>query len=610
MKKSWRAYLLVGIITLISCIYSIPNIFGEAPAIELTPVVGNKISSITFNKITNLLKQNKLYPNNIKIEPGKYVLLYKDPGKQIKAKSIINQNFNSRVNSNLNIVSRSPTWLEQIGANPMKLGLDLRGGIHLLLSVDINTMLLTQANKNAKEIKTFLNQSNLKFDSIKVDPNNSAITIKTNQENTITQALKNKFPSLEIQKQQQQIEIPINLTERKNISDYVMNKTIATLNKRVNELGVAEAVIQRQGFDQIAVDLPGIQDAARAHSIIGKTATLRFYLEDMNHSPIDAEKNGAPKGTRLYYFKGRPILLEDKPILTGDSIAYATSTMAEGSPLVIIRLGHGGSAFNAATAKNIGRPMASVYVERKQHINMVRGQPILSSYNYERIINIATIQSALGDNFQISGIHSEKEASDLALLLRSGALAAPINIVQETTIGPSLGQENINQGILSLEIGSALVIGFMLIYYRLFGLIANLAISLNIVMIIAALSLIGTTLTLPGIAGIVLTVGMAVDANVLINERIREELRKGSNSLTSIKAGYEQAFATIVDSNVTTLIVAIILFGLGSGSIRGFAITLIIGLLSSLFTSVTFTRLIVDTIYHKDNDTKKLSIGI
>ena len=282
--------------------------------------------------------------------------------------------------------------------------------------------------------------------------------------------------------------------------------------------------------------------------------------------------------------------------------------MAEGSPIVIIRLGQGGNAFNSATAKNIGRPMASVYVERKQHVNMVHGKPIISSYNYERIINIATIQSALGNNFQITGIKSPKAAEDLALLLRSGALAAPVNIVQETTIGPSLGQDNINQGILSLQIGSALVIIFMLLYYRLFGLIANLAISLNILMIVAALSLIGMTLTLPGIAGIVLTVGMAVDANVLINERIREELRKGVSTLSSIKAGYEQAFATIIDSNVTTLIVALILFGLGSGSIRGFAVTLIIGLLASLFTSVTFTRLIVDSIYRRPE--QRLSIGI
>lgn len=610
MKKSWSAYLLVGIVTLVSCLYSLPNIYGEAPAVEISPTVGEQVPENILNKVKVSLKNQNTFPETIKQQNGKIILMFDSPSKQIKAKSIISQNFNSRLNTNLNIVSRSPAWLSSIGADPMKLGLDLRGGIHLLLSVDINSMLLTQAQNNVKEIQAVLNLKGIKTKGIEVNPGNSAIKIQSQNPKLVAKTISDKFQNMEVTVNNSEVEVELGTTEKKNISDYVMEKTIATLNKRVNELGVAEAVIQRQGFDQVAVDLPGIQDAARAHSIIGKTATLRFYLQDQQHDPIKAQKDGAPSGTRLYYFKGQPILLEDKPILTGDSIAYATSTMAEGSPLVVIRLGQGGNAFNSATSKNIGRPMASVYVERKQHINMVRGQPILSSYNYERIINIATIQSALGNNFQITGIRSPEEASDLALLLRSGALAAPINIVQETSIGPSLGQDNINQGILSLQIGSGLVIIFMLLYYRLFGLVANLAISLNIVMIVAALSLIGMTLTLPGIAGIVLTVGMAVDANVLINERIREELRKGVSGLASIKAGYEQAFATIVDSNVTTLIVAIILFALGSGSIRGFAVTLIIGLLSSLFTSVTFTRLIVDTIYHKDKGSNKLSIGI
>lgn len=607
MKRSWRAYLLVGIITLFSAIYSLPNIFGEAPAVEITGN-GARLNLKTLAQAKALLAQNQLTPKAIEQTKLKAILIYDSNAKQLKAKDLITNNFANRLNANLNLVAKSPHWLHAIGADPMKLGLDLRGGIHLLLSVDINSMLLNQINNEAKTIKSFLQKQKLPYTEVSVQPETTQIVIKTKQAKAVAKALMKQFNTLTFQVQTQQVIAETNLANRTTIGDYVMAKTIATLNNRVNELGVAEAVIQRQGFDQIAVDLPGIQDAARAHSIIGKTATLRFYLQDVANNPKVAEQKGAPSGTRLYYFQGQPILLEDKPILTGDSIAYATSTMAEGSPIVIIRLGQGGNAFNSATAKNIGRPMASVYVERKQHVNMVHGKPIISSYNYERIINIATIQSALGNNFQITGIKSPKAAEDLALLLRSGALAAPVNIVQETTIGPSLGQDNINQGILSLQIGSALVIIFMLLYYRLFGLIANLAISLNILMIVAALSLIGMTLTLPGIAGIVLTVGMAVDANVLINERIREELRKGVSTLSSIKAGYEQAFATIIDSNVTTLIVALILFGLGSGSIRGFAVTLIIGLLASLFTSVTFTRLIVDSIYRRPE--QRLSIGI
>ena len=607
MKKTWRAYLLVIFITLASAIYSLPNIFGESPAVEITSNNGLRVSEKNFAAVKQLLVSNNLNPTSSNKYTNKATFTFKNNSEQLAAKDIINQEYSNRLNSNLNLLSNSPQWLRNIGADPMKLGLDLRGGIHLLLSVDINSMLLTQINTQSQELTKFIKNNFNKNISTELDSENISLIINMPADKAAIAKLQKNFPNLEFSAHDKTIMAVATMTNRKTIGDYVMSKTIATLNNRVNELGVSEAVIQRQGFNQIAVDLPGIQDAARAHSIIGKTATLKFYLQDTKHDPERAEKSGAPVGTRLYYFQGRPILLEDKPILTGDSIAYATSTMAEGSPLVIIQLGQGGNAFNSATAQNIGRPMASVYVERRQHINMVRGKPIMSSYNYERIINIATIQTALGNKFQITGIKSPKEASELALLLRSGALAAPVSIVQETTIGPSLGQDNINQGILSLQIGSALVIIFMLLYYRLFGLIANLAISLNIIMIAAALSLIGMTLTLPGIAGIVLTVGMAVDANVLINERIREELRKGLTPLKSIQAGYEQAFATIVDSNVTTLIVALILFVLGSGSIRGFAVTLIIGLLCSLFTSVTFTRLLVDSIYSRD---KKLSIGI
>lgn len=609
MKKTWKAYLLVILVTILSGLYSVPNVFGEAPAVEITHASGGRISDNIFAKVKTTLLDNNIQPLKADQSKTKVILTFANSQEQIKAKDLIAKFYGNQLNSNLNLVAKSPAWLSYIGANPMKLGLDLRGGIHLLLSVDINSIIQTQISSQAKDVSNYFKQKNQTIEVV-VEPEAMQIVIQTTPTEKLLQELRTSFPNLQFTADKQKIVINPSLSERKSIGDYVMAKTIATLNNRVNELGVAEAVIQRQGFDQIAVDLPGIQDAARAHSIIGKTATLKFYLQDTTHNPKVAENSGAPIGTRLYYFQGQPILLEDKPLLTGDSIAYATSTMAEGSPIVIIRLGKDGNSFNTATAKNIGRQMASVYVERKQHINMVHGKPIMSAYNYERIINIATIQSALGNNFQISGIKSQKAAEELALLLRSGALAAPVNIVQETTIGPSLGQDNINQGILSLKIGSLLVVIFMLLYYRLFGLIANLAISLNILMIVAGLSLIGMTLTLPGIAGIVLTVGMAVDANVLINERIREELRKGISPINSIKAGYEQAFATIIDSNVTTLIVALILFGLGSGSIRGFAVTLIIGLLCSLFTSVTFTRLIVDTIYHNGKAENNLSIGI
>jgi preprotein translocase subunit SecD len=398
------------------------------------------------------------------------------------------------------------------------------------------------------------------------------------------------------------------------ITDYTIDQAMSILRNRVNELGVSEAVVQRQGKHHISVDLPGIQDTARAKELIGKTASLRFQLADTKHDVTAALNGAVPANSRIYYDEHkRPVLLKNDIILKGSAITYAIALFREGRAAVNIRLGGGGeSLFHRITAEHIGQPLAVIYTEIKPEKKLINGKTITIHKKHERVISLATIQSALGNNFDITGLHNLKYAQNLALLLRSGALAAPVDIIEELTIGPSLGKANIDKGIYSLLIGSLIVIVFMALYYRLFGLVADLALLLNIVFIMAILSILGATLTLPGIAGIVLTVGMAVDANVLINERIREELRHGMSALASIQAGYDKAFSTIVDANVTTLIVAVVLFSLGSGSVKGFAITLIIGLLASMITSIFFTRAVINLIYnarHKKAP-KKISIGI
>jgi preprotein translocase subunit SecD len=390
-----------------------------------------------------------------------------------------------------------------------------------------------------------------------------------------------------------------------------LEQTMNTLRNRVNELGVTEAVVQQQGASRVVVDLPGIQDTAQAQNILGKTATLEFHMVDSEHDPRNAVGGIVPVDTKLYDFNGQPVLLKNQIILRGSSITNANSGFGEdGRPSVTVRLGGGGEGlFTKTTAENIGKPMAVLYVEVKSNVKEVNGQKTIEYVPERRVISVATIQSALGNNFQITGLTSQDEARTLALLLRAGALPTPVTVIEERLVGPSLGKQNIHMGVMSVEVGFILVVLFMAFYYRGMGLIADLALAMNLVLIVALLSLLGATLTLPGIAGIVLTMGMAVDANVLIFERIREELRNGMGVQSSIHVGYERALVTIVDANVTTVIVAIVLFSLGSGTVKNFAITLTIGIFTSMFTAIVGTRAIVNALYGA-KPVKKISIGM
>lgn len=618
----WKYFLLLGLI-LLGLIYAAPNLYGEDPAIQISAKIsGDKktlpVNSVLLERVQSILKNNHLPYLNSEQEQDTLLLRFADTDIQLKARDEIATALGDNYVVALNLAPKTPDWLRKIGANPMKLGLDLRGGVHFLLDVDIDSVLKAKTEGDLRHIGETLREADIRYTAITKTGANS-ILIYLRDADHLQRAL-STLPhqsdyTFTPEKQGEGQFILKGIIEEpalRKITDYAIEQTITTLRNRVNELGVSEASVQRQGANHVSVDLPGIQDTTRAKDIIGKTATLRFQLADVEHDlRAVLSSNKIPAGTRLFQDdEGRPVLLQDPVILKGTSVTYASFVSRDGRPAVNIRLGGGDeSLFHRITASNIGKPLAVVYVETKSEQKKVGGKTIIARHLIERVISVATIQSALGNDFDITGLPNQRYAENLALLLRSGALAAPVTIIQELTVGPSLGKANIHQGILSVEIGSLLVILFMLFYYRLFGLVADFALLLNIVFIVAILSVLGATLTLPGIAAIVLTVGMAVDANVLINERIREELRQGISPQASIRAGYERAFSTIVDANVTTLIVALILFVLGSGAVKGFAIILIIGLLSSMVTAIFCTRIIIQLIY-SNRHVKKLSIGI
>jgi preprotein translocase subunit SecD len=613
-SHTYRNYFLL-LIMLLGIIYALPNLYGEDPAIQISSKNRAALPADIQQTIATALDKAHIAYQSTPGEDDDILLRFTSTDNQITAKDLLTDSIqNDQVIIALNLAPRTPAWLNALGAKPMKLGLDLRGGVHFLLDVDTNTLITARINGDIKSITQELRDQKIRYKKVATGPNQT-IQIETKNENDTLAArpiVQKTLQGYSVKRQHDTLLVAhLQANTRAEMTDYAIDKTITTLNNRVNELGVSEAVVQRQGDSNISVDLPGIQDTTRAKEILGKTATLRFQLVDDSHDAQAAASEGAPLGTKLYQYEGHPLLLKNAIVLSGASITFAQAVSQEGRPAVFIKLGGGGEAlFHKITGKNVGKRLAVVYVETEVKKQLKDGKITVKHIPHERIISAAVIRSALGSSFEVSGLSSSDEAENLALLLRSGSLAAPVDIVQEMTVGPSLGQANIEKGILSVTIGSLLVVLFMLAYYRSFGLIANCALVMNVILIIALLSLLGATLTLPGIAGIVLTVGMAVDANVLINERIREELRNGLSPKDCIHAGYEKAFTTIVDANVTTLIVAMILFSLGSGSVKGFAITLSIGLLASMVTAIYFTRAIIDWRYTSQPQLTSLPIGI
>lgn len=622
----WK-YLLIIFVIALAFVYAAPNLYGDYASVQIIGDHGAPIDASIRQKVENVLKQYHLIYKDI-LSQGKTLLIrFNEEDNQLRAKELLQQNLGEKYLVALNLSSAAPAWFKSIGAIPMKLGLDLRGGLHFLYQVDVDSVIKQRIEGDLRGLGQALREQRIRYAGI-TRRSDQSVEIVFKSEATQNEAYGfivrryNEFNWQKIQNGEQYILkgdlLPQALFQAKQDT---IEQAMNTLRNRVNELGVSEAIVQQQGENRIAVDLPGIQDSAEAKNIIGKTATLEFHLVDNEHNAATARAEGnIPPDTKLYNYSYEdrqnqrhemPLLLKNQIVLRGSSIIAASSGTDEyGKPAVHIRLaGAGDPVFTKVTAENVGKPMAVVYVEIKATTKMENGKPLISYQTEREVISAPVINQALGRDFQITGLVSHEEARTLALLLRAGALPAPVSVIEERQIGPTLGKQNIQMGLLSVEVGMGLVVVFMALYYGVMGLIADLALAMNLVLIVALLSLLGATLTLPGIAGIVLTVGMAVDANVLIFERIREELRRGMGVQASIYAGYERAFVTILDANLTTLIVMMILFSLGSGVIKGIAITVTIGLITSMFTAITGTRALVNLLYG-NKAIKHISIGI
>ncbi len=614
----WKYCLIISILFL-GLVYSLPNIYSPNPAVQISynnssqnadETLKNRVIDTLFKEVEqNIISQVELSDDYV-------IIKLSSTEEQLKVKRILSSNLNGDVVVALNLAPTTPDWLRQLSAQPLKLGLDLRGGVHFLMEVDTKAAVTNRQNGVLQDLRRKLREEKISYSSVLVEEDQS-ISLKLNKQESVDNAkdfVERSYSQFEISSKSLQtspiLSLYLSEEEIAKIESDAIDQNLTTLRNRVNELGVSEPIVQRQGKRRIVVQLPGIQDTAEAKKILGKTATLEFHLEAQFDTPRTRKTTYSYRNESFGDAE-----LQDQIIIGGDQVATAQASFDEnGMPQVNITLdGQGGARMHRATRGNIGKRLGVLFVEQKTQTvykEDVQGNKIATQTTFEtkKIISLATIRAALGTQFRITGLDSPQESSELALLLRAGALAAPMRFVEERTVGPSLGEDNIRAGLLSMELGMALVLLFMLFYYRIFGIAASLALASNIVLLVAVMSVLSATLTLPGIAGIVLTVGMAVDANVLIFSRIREELKKGKKPLDAIDAGYERAFLTIMDANLTTLLVAIVLYSMGTGPIKGFAITLSIGIITSMFTSIMGTRAFINLIYGNRKETLRLSI--
>lgn len=602
----WK-YLLILLLVGAGGLFALPNIYGKDPALQVSSSRA-EISELTEFQVASALDEAGIAYKATAVREENLIIRFNDEESQLKARAVVEEALGGNFVVALNLAPATPGWLQRLGAEPMFLGLDLRGGVHFLMEVDMEAAIARAEDRYMSDLRGQLRADKIRYRTI-TRAGEAGLLIRfrdDNERDRGLELLEEDFAELEAavvenEAGESRLRAVIREEVLLEVRRLALQQNITTLRKRVNELGVAEPVIQQQGLDRVVVQLPGVQDTARAKEILGATATLEFRLVDEKHDPQDAVDGRVPAGSKLYYHRdGLPILLSRQVLLTGDSITNAASGIdpTTGGPNVSINLdGKGARRMEDGTRDNVGKQLAVVFIENKIETVERNGEPAEVKRTVEEVINAAVIREQLSRRFQITGLDSTQEARTLALLLRAGALAAPIYIIEERTVGPSLGQDNIDQGMNSVVIGFVLVLIFMALYYKVFGLIADLALALNLVLIVAMLSLLQATLTLPGIAGIVLTVGMAVDANVLIFERIREEIRNGNSPQASIHAGYEKAFSTIADANITTLIAALVLFSFGTGPVKGFAVTLSLGIISSMFTAIMVTRGLVNLIY-------------
>lgn len=629
---AWK-YLLILVVLVISTLYALPSLYPDEPAVQISGAkAGTQIDQTVVQKAEQILKAANISSHDNSFTNNAALLRLDTSEAQLKAKEVLRRDLGEDYVVALNLAPTTPEWLQKIGAKPMKLGLDLRGGVHFLLEVDMDKAISQRMETSATDLRRQFRDNKIKFNNLAL--NNNTITVQfanTTDRDAAADFLRrnsNEFTQQALASTDGAL-LKLNYTDvrRQEIQSYAVNQNLTTLRNRINELGVAEALVQTQGSNRIVVELPGVQDTAEAKRVLGRTANLEFRLvadsNDQYIDPYTGKYNGQPlpPGTELFAYEsldsGRQLLLNRNRILTGERVQNASSGFSQdssGAEVNITLDTAGGKLMADATRNAVGKRMAVLFIENKQKISYVTDPAtgtqteVRTPYTESVVINAATIQAVLGSQFRITGLDSPQEAAELALMLRAGALAAPMYFVEERVVGPSLGQENIDAGVLSTQIGFILVAIWMVVFFRLFGVIANFALVFNLAMILTVMSWLGASLTLPGIAGIVIGIGMAVDANVLICERIREEMLWGASPKQAIVAGYDRAYNTIFDSNLTTFIVAFILFAIGTGPIKGFAVTLMIGIVCSMFTAITVTRAIVQLIYGKRRNLTKLSI--
>jgi len=599
----WKNLMVIFLVA-IGILYALPNLYGEDPAVQISGTRGQEANSSVLSEVQTVLKENNLATKSIVLENGSILVRFNNTDNQLLAKDKITEKLGNNYSIALNLAPATPKWLSSIGGNPMKWGLDLRGGVRFLMEVDMNSALTKRQEQLQDSLRAELRKEKYQYSAIKSAENFSTIVSLVNPEqlSDVQRYLRKQHPTLDIRAiSDNTLSLALSDAALNEAHESAIEQNLSILRKRVTELGVAEAVIQRQGAERIVVELPGVQDTARAKEILGATATLEFRLVNGNANLEAAARGMVTSDSEVKYDRNnRPIVLYKRAVLGGEHITNASSGVDQNTsrPQVSVTLdSEGGEIMSQTTRANIQKPMATLYVEYKDSGKKdENGKTILQKH--EEVINVATIQGRFGSQFQITGIDSPAEAQNLAVLLRSGALIAPIQIVEERTIGPSLGAQNVEQGLQASFWGLMIVVAFMVIYYRKFGLIANVALIANIILLVGLMSLLpGATLTMPGIAGIVLAVGMSVDANVLIFERIKEEIRNGRPVQQAISEGYSGAFSSIFDANLTTILTAVALYAVGTGPIKGFAITLSLGIAISMFTAITGTRAIVNFLY-------------
>ncbi len=614
----WK-HLLVALVTVLGILYAVPSLFQKQPAVQVIANKGALIDEALKERALQAMQERKISFGGIEIKDERLQVGFPNTDSQLAAASALRTDLGDKYTVALNLASTVPQWMRMIGANSMPLGLDLQGGVHFLMQVDQKSVLDAQEQRYVDDIRSLIRDREIR--NAKVSRAAQGLIVQAANDadrDAIAAAIARDLLDLNVIDgpsigDQPTLNVTVKPERIKAIADQTIKQNVATLRNRINSLGVAEPVIVQQGSDRIVVELPGVQDTAEAKKLLGATATLEYRAVDENTNVAEAVRTGSvPPDSRIYYWKdGSPAVLKKKVIVTGDELVDASSAVDEqtGTPAVSVVLNSTGARkMLDFTTQNVGKGMAVVLVERTPEVRIVDGKEVRSAKITEEIINLATIRGVFSNRFQTTGLESMKGASDLALMLRSGSLAAPVDIVQERVIGSTLGADNINKGVTAVLVGLALVVVFVALYYKVFGLIADVALLMNLILLVAILSVFQATLTLPGIAGIVLTLGMAIDANVLICERIREELRNGITPQAAIRAGYEKAWATILDANVTHLIAAFGLMTFGSGPIRGFAITLTIGILTSMFTSVTGTHSLVALVFGRSSKLKSLPV--